>query len=700
MIRAAILALVLAPTLALAQAGEDEPGKVSNDQPDRPLQMPPAAGEAKEAFDDFERFSRRGAWERAAKALYAIPEAQAGRFVDGPEGFIIPVARKRREVLAGLAPEGQAAYRLFYDAEAKKLLDQADGPAEQATLERVVSAYFLTTVGDRAADRLGDLYFEQGRFDRAADCWLAVLRERPDTGLSPALMAVKSALALARAGRRSEIEAIRRDLAGRYADEVVTLGGRSAKAAEHLRRALGDDGRPRGSSAAEANAGPPPGLADPVAPAWQVKFGASVMAGMTPPEATQWASNALSGAVPPVAIEGGTLYANYLGHVFAVDLASGKMRWRSSSFHNVELAAMQDHARTVDAARFGIVAAPGYVLSLSRDLKDVNFQAPFRLACRRAEGGDVAWQSADLPEYAEVDPIGQPILGGGALFLAAKTAAARNQNQAPAHLYLLAIRPHDGKVLRKTELGTFRQTQQYYFYGMGDTSPQPRLAYRSGSVYVDTHAGVLARLDAESGELDWGYGYPTDPVQGMGGFIFFGSRQNQGSAAAGGAPLDAGDALLVKGVKSGKVCAIDPDRMKALWDRPIAKSARLLGSDERALYLGGPELGALDRRTRALLWSTPLPAGSEEGRVLVRPDGLWQLTPRGIFELDPRTGRVRRIFRGDDAGASGGDLILTARWLLAVSNRAISAYPRGSAAAAAGSTADRGEAASQARGTE
>jgi hypothetical protein len=63
-------------------------------------------------------------------------------------------------------------------------------------------------------------------------------------------------------------------------------------------------------------------------------------------------------------------------------------------------------------------------------------------------------------------------------------------------------------------------------------------------------------------------------------------------------------------------------------------------------------------------------------RVLVKPDALWQLTPRGIFEIDPRTGTVRRIFRGQDLGSVGGDLALSSDWLLAISNRTISAYPR------------------------
>src|SRR4051812_25107659 len=165
------LLILILPSLVLGQAKDEKDSKVSNDNPARPFQLPPATPEVKEALDDFERFGRRGAWERALKSLYTIPEAQASRFIDGEGGFIIPVARKRHAVLAGLPTEGQAAYRTFYDAEAKKLFEGADGPNQLGDLERVYSAYFSTSIGDNAADRLGDLYFEQGRFDRAADCW-------------------------------------------------------------------------------------------------------------------------------------------------------------------------------------------------------------------------------------------------------------------------------------------------------------------------------------------------------------------------------------------------------------------------------------------------------------------------------------------------------------------------------------------------
>ena len=417
MLRLAILLAlcVFLPAVAHAQPNKpDEADKVSNDNPGRPIQMPPAPTEVKEAIDDFERFSRRKAWERALKALYTIPEAQASRFVDGDSGFIIPVARKRRHLLTALPTDGQAAYRLFYDAEAKKLLDDAAGPAEVANLERIYSAYFPTTVGDNAADRLGDFYYEQGRFDRAADCWLAIIREHPDTDLAPGLIAVKAAMALFRAGRKAEFEQVRGGLAERYRDEKVTLGGETASPAELLARLMsGDRWETETEAATNGGAGagaakPPPGedsgppLAEVVDPAWQLRYAESVEAGMTPPELTQWQSNSLSAVIPAAAVAGSTLFVNYLGNIFALDLNSGKMLWRSASFHHIEILAQQNMGRMLEPARFAIVAAGDHVWTLARDVRDQNMFAPFQLNCRRADNGEIVWKSPDLSEYVPV----------------------------------------------------------------------------------------------------------------------------------------------------------------------------------------------------------------------------------------------------------------------------------------------------------
>lgn len=700
------LLLISAPAMARAQQ-EDEPQKVSNDRPDRPLIMPAASSETREAFDDFARFARRGAWERATKALYAIPEAQATRFVDGENGFIVSVARKRRTVLAGLTPEGQAAYRLFYDSDAKKLLDGAEGPTEQATLERIFSSYFLTSVGDNAADRLGDLYFEKSEFDRAADCWLAILRERPDSEISPALLTVKACVALARAGRRSEMESLRSELGDRYGDEVVAVAGRKGKVTEQLRRLIPASSIGNGADPSAAEEGPSPQF-EGISAAWQVKFASSVTAGMTQQELTQWEASAASGAVPAVAIDGKRLYVNYMGYVFALDTSSGKMLWRSASFHNLDQSMAQGQGRMVDAKKFAILAAPGYVWCVGRDPKDMNYNAATRLVCRRAETGEVVWQSQDLADYSGIELVGQPLMVRGTIYIGGRTSQSGGgyyygMSDNARHEYAVAIRPHDGKVLWKTEVGTLREAMRYYYYATMNGTPEPRLAYRAGHLYLDTQQGVLARLDAESGALDWGYGYPTEPVQSsMRGMLFVVNgmimQAGGGGPSVPSTPLLVGDALLVKGAKSDRICAIDPDRMKVLWERPIARSSHLLAADDKTLYLGGSDLEALDLKGRSLLWSIPLPPGSEEGRVIVRPDGIWQFTARGVFELDPKSGRVRKIFRGTDPGAAGGDLLLTDRLLLTISNRTIAAYPRGSSGGVRAARADAG--ASKTRGSD
>jgi outer membrane protein assembly factor BamB len=677
----AIAILLLLPALAVGQTKDKEKDedKISNDNPARPLQMPPASTEVKEAFDDFDRFQRRGAWERALKALYTVPEDQVQRFIDGDNGFIVPVARKRRVVLSALSPDGQAAYRLFFDAEAQKLFDEAVGSNELKNLERIYSAYFVTSIGDNAADRLGDLYYELGRFDRAADCWLAVLRERPDSDLAPAVLAVKAALGLFRAGRRAEFDQVRTELSDRYSDEKIALGGQTGSPPELLRRLIGDENPAPGAKQSNRDGGSAsagPDLKGTIDPAWQLRFGDSVEAGMTPPELIQWEQNPLSVALPPVAVQGSTLYVNYLGHIFAVDTASGKMLWRSASFHNIEVPAMQEFARFLDSSRYGIVASEEHVWSLTRDLKDQNYFAPFQLTCRRADNGEVVWKSGDLPDYAPYDFVGHPILAGGKLFLGGKTQANPQQRQGLPQQFVLAIQPHDGKLLWKTEVGTFRQGQQWYYYSR-DSSPQPRLVAKAGAVYLDTHVGVMARLDTDSGVLDWGFGYKTDAVRP--GYYFWYYEAPEPTAAV-SPPVTTGEAFLVKGAQSERLYCVDPNRLKILWERPITKAARLLGGDGRAVYFGGAELSAIDLKSRKLLWATRVAGDSMQGEVLVRGDGLWQLTPRGIYEIDPATGDVRRIFRGKDLGAVGGDLYLTEDWLIAVSNRTISAYPRRSPA--------------------
>ena len=407
---------------------------------------------------------------------------------------------------------------------------------------------------------------------------------------------------------------------------------------------------------------------------------------MTPVELAQWETTSFSGAVPAVAVEGQTLFANYLGHVFAVDLASGKMLWRSASFHNLEQAAMQGQSQMIDTNRFAILAAPGLVWSLGRDVKDPNYQAdvPPRLPAGRERRGRLAIARPARLRRDGLRRARRSWPGGPC----SSRASRRARRTAVRTASRVSTSWRSGRTTAscsgRRRSGSSARASGTTYYGPRDTSPQPRLIYRAGSIYVDTHNGVLARLDAESGAVDWGYGYPTEPVQSQGRFFIFFDGMPQAGPDDGRS--DAAPGRRRPADQGGQVGSPLRDRPRP-DEGPLGPPDRQVGTPAR-----GRRHGPLPRRpgargprpedARRSAGRRPCPAAATTAACSCGRDGLWQLTPRGIFEVDPQTGPgPADLPRARTPGATGGDLILTDRWLLAISNRTISAYPRRSAGA-------------------
>src|SRR5262249_28622218 len=148
-----------------------------------------------------------------------------------------------------------------------------------------------------------------------------------------------------------------------------------------------------------------------------------------------------------------------------------------------------------------------------------------------------------------------PIVADGRLFIAAKTHANPPQQQRQPQQFVLAIRPHDGKVAWKAEVGTYREGQRFYYYSRMEQEPQPQLVHRGGAIYGDPHRGILARLAADSGPLEWGYGYQTEKYQSSSRFFYY-DMQSEPMALA-GPPLEAEGSFVVKGMKSSRISAFE-----------------------------------------------------------------------------------------------------------------------------------------------
>ena len=488
------------------------------------------------------------------KSLYTIPDNQALRFIDGENGFIIPIERKRRMILSALPPNGQAACRLFYDAEAKKLLDEADGPSELKNLERIYSAYFITSVGDNAADRLGDLYFEAGRFDRAADCWLAILRDRPDTDLSPALITVKAAVALFRAGRQSELEQVRADLVNRYADEKLTIGGRTA-GRRPLLQGLLDDAKASDADRSASHAERwDRSSAGRFAPAWQMRFAESVEAGMTPQELTQWETNPLSIAVPAVTIEGSTLFVNYLGFYFALDLKSGKMLCaRRPSITSMSSACSNRPDSSIQPIRDPRLRRTPLVPGTGHEGPEFHGPVPPDLPSGRNGRGHLEIEGPGRLRHVRPRSAADP--GRRQALHPGQVRANPQPRQGQPQQFVLAIQPHDGKLLWKTEVGLFRQGQQRNVLlpirSAGNDPPAAAPLPGRGRLYVDTHPASwddsTPTPDSSTGATATNRRLPVAVA-----VLLIGSSAQE-PMPAGSPPVESGEAFLIKGSQSDRL---------------------------------------------------------------------------------------------------------------------------------------------------
>jgi len=130
--------------------------------------------------------TRDAKWEKAFAAISKVLEAPTDAMVRRPDGFYVSSRVHTQQMLVALPPAGRDAYRLFNDATARKALEQIDSPdagdpstSRIARLQDLFDRYFITSVGDQIADRLGDAKFESGDFVGSARCWGAIGADYP-----------------------------------------------------------------------------------------------------------------------------------------------------------------------------------------------------------------------------------------------------------------------------------------------------------------------------------------------------------------------------------------------------------------------------------------------------------------------------------------------------------------------------------------
>jgi outer membrane protein assembly factor BamB len=654
---------------AVVIATADEPAAAT---PHQGFTILKADSKLVESIEDFDRYAGKKSWELAFRALNAIDEANSRGMVPAQDGFMVPIRARVKQSLLRLPPEGREAYRLFNDANAKQLWEHLQGPPgtavndELPTLRKLVDRYFLSSVGDLAADRLGDALFEQGNFAAAENLWRSIIEKYPDSHLSPVRLQVKRCVALARLGRAEALAALVAQVVEQYGDQKLTIGGETVVAADFVRSLATKE-----SSSRPASAKPDedsillPAADEPV---WQIRITGPNMAGQVDPNTGMPMGNTFH-AAPSAAVLGNRLYANWLGTVYAADLETGKMLWRTGKFTDNAQPAINCLQQGMTAESFSLVASGGKLFVLRPPTKNLlgellGSDAPqdvtVAFECLDATNGKTLWRAPKMNMYIESAP-----------FLLDRTAYLLGVSTNNAMMNLVAIDVDNGHLRWKLDLGTPQANNGRGQYDYGG----PRILSAGGMLYIATNNGALLAVNPASRRIEWALEHDTRPP----------NNQNQRfwmngimvSTAVEGPPtlLESDGVFYLKDGAARLLYALDPAAPGVNWKRPFTAEESVAAIDGNIAYLVGHELSALDLKSRTLLWSAKLPAQTNTPVPLICADHVYVPTSRGIFDLDPANGDIRRVFRGADRESSGGKLLVAGDKLIYVSDTAVTAYP-------------------------
>ena len=120
--------------------------------------------ELESILEKAKRFQDDGNYRVATKLMQAVLERSGDALFSNDNQVYFSLVRQVEQLLATLPAEGLAAYRLEADAEARAMIAAGEQGDLENSLNQVVNRYFVSSVGDEAAVRLGRLYLDQYDF--------------------------------------------------------------------------------------------------------------------------------------------------------------------------------------------------------------------------------------------------------------------------------------------------------------------------------------------------------------------------------------------------------------------------------------------------------------------------------------------------------------------------------------------------------
>ncbi len=210
-----------------------------------------------------------------------------------------------------------------------------------------------------------------------------------------------------------------------------------------------------------------------------------------------------------------------------------------------------------------------------------------------------------------------------------------------------------GRIGWRRELGRARDSRAKIVWS------NDRLTLIEDRLCAMTHAGVIAGLDCETGELDWLLEYPRTPIPPVRSTGILPRH----AFRRGSPPLAHGELLIVAPADSNRLLAIDILQGAVVWSTAPQQAedvVHLLGVVGKNVIASGDRLYWLDLVTGRVRRRFPSGGGGRAGDPLPQPRGIGRGLIAGGVVYWPTDDRIMRF--SAEAGEMIADPIDLRRW--------------------------------------
>lgn len=623
------------------------------------------------ALTDFQRHSERGDYQKAFRVLENLPLDKRIGMLPAGNGFMTPARLRFWRLLVEMNAEGRAAFRLFNEPKAKQLFERmkseltSDRTKALATAQEIYEQYFITSYGDDAAQILGDSSFEKGEFVEAANRWRSIIDFHTETDLPLPKIMAKCATAYIGAGRDADARQILSEVERRYSSDKVRIAGREQVVSEYIHGLLKSPTSPTQAQVQAAELELPSELREPY---WQVTFlsakGRNAMVAAT--SENYYYKSGIDTMIPNHVADRERIYLNWMGIVFAIDIASGKLQWRTEAFENLHGHIATIHQGRVNPAGYGIQIIGDKVLSSAVPFDRLNYWQPaVPITAYNSKTGEKAWTIGG-------EQGGQLSFLGG-IFPYRDGALAVSHSQGQANMQLNFLDLAKGTSQWTIPLGTV--TPENNPYSGGSTFPAPDMAEVGRSLCLMNNSGAVVQIDPEAKKID-GQFVMYEPKQTTDGSYYYYDSDipEEKKLHTRGRMLMRDGYLLFKEVGNNTLFCVDIQSQRVLWKRPISSTAMIVEADSDHVYTMNSELSAYSRVDGKLIWSIRLPVAGGGLSIVLSGDSVFAATRRGIFQVNRRTGKGERVIRTAETDSPGMGMRLVGDKLITISSHAVTCY--------------------------